>query len=135
MRTFIEIKWAGLTEAGNTEAAGSHCPLCKHTPFFSNLAKAARGTARSYLKNSLASVEPSKTTETPTPAPPAEPVEVNVPRQDSIPDDPRIEGSPTNGVAQDSENVPETTEQAEQSGDVIQSIEVSQVLSRQPENC
>lgn len=99
--------------------------MCKHTPFLSNPAKAARGTARSYLKNNLANAEPAKSTEPSSIAPPTQAAS-NMPEAEPTIEMRSADEIPLASVSQISEYALDTTELDQDSGDVVQSIEVCQ---------
>lgn len=116
-----------ISRTGTTAAAESACPICKHSPFVTNIGKGLRATARNYLKNQMANAEANKATETPSIAPESkdvptavlEEVKMPVANGQSIVDD-TVQETPVSNAAQ---------EENEQSEEVVQSIEVSGIPS------
>lgn len=97
--------------------------MCKHSPFLSSPAKAARGTARSYLKTSLANAEPPKSAEPSTITYPVETVNSTLEAESSA-GVKSFEELQSASATQLSENVLDSTEVDQNSSDVVQSIEV-----------
>ena len=105
-------------------AAESACPICKHSPLVTNASKALRATARNFLKIQMANAESSKAVElTPSAAPES--------KEPSVAAQEELKTPITNGKTINDDREPElpvtksVREEAEQSDEVVQSIEVS----------